>query len=213
MVTIERLLPLSGVVAVGLQAVGFAVMGVSGYRPTGADAVAVFTQDPDRIQAGAEIGGFLSLVFLLVFVGVVAGAIRDRASDARLAAVALAGGVTLTVALAIGYRVLNAGAFAAASAEGIGPELATVLYRIYASAFAGFASFGLAALMGATGIAAVRHRFLPDWLAWTSIASAIVLMTPAHAFGEAVALLWIVAVSVVLYRAPLAPASRSARSP
>lgn len=206
MATTERLLPLSGVVAVGLQVVGFALMGVSGYRPTGAEAVAVFTQDPGRIQAGAEIGGFYSLAFLHVFVGVVAGRIRDGEHDAHLAAIALGGGITLTVALAIGYRVLNAGAFAATGPDGIGADLATALYRFYASTFAGLASFGLAAFMGATGIAALRRRFLPDWLAWTAVVSAVVLMTPVHAFGEAVGLAWIAVVSVALFRArPPAP--------
>lgn len=204
---VDRLLPLSGLVAVVLQVAGFAMMDVSGYRPTGAEAVAIFTRDPDRIQAGALVGGSYSLVFLLVFVCVVAGTVRDRAGNARLAAIALGGGVTLTVALAIGYRVLNAGAFAAASPTGIGPDLATVLYRFYASTFAGFASFGLAAFLGATGVAALRHQFLPDLLGWVAVGSAVVLMTPAHAVGEAVGLIWIVVVSVLLFRAAPAAAS------
>lgn len=195
-------MPLSGLVAVVLQVVAFAVMGVSGYRPVGLEAAAVFSRDPDRIQAGALIGGFYSLVFLLMFVGVVAGTIRERATDPRLAAIALGGGIALTIALAIGYRLLNAGAFAAATPDGLSPELATVIYRLYSSTFAGFASFGLAAFLGAAGVAAARQGFLPRWLASTAIFSAVILMTPAHPIGEAMAAGWIVVVSVVLFRAP-----------
>lgn len=183
-----------------LQVIGFATMGVSGYRPRGEEAVAIFTAAPERILAGELVGGSYSLVFLLVFVGCVAGAIWEQAKDARLAAIALAGGVTLTVALAIGYRVLNAGAFQAGGSDGISPELATTLYRLYTSSFAGFASFGLAALLGATGLAALRSGMLPEWLGWTSVGAAVGLMTPAHFIFEGLALVWIVAVSLVLYR-------------
>jgi hypothetical protein len=199
---IDRLLPLSGLVAVALQVAGFVAMGVAGYRPRGADAVALFTAAPERIEAGTVIGGFYGSAFLLVFVGCVAGSIRNAVGDARLAAIALAGGVTATIALALGYRLLNAGAFQAATAEGLSGELATVLYRLYATSFASFVSMGLAAFLGATGLAILRHPFLPGWLGWTGVASAVVLMTPAHPIGEAFALVWIAAVAVALARQP-----------
>jgi len=200
---LERALPLSGVVAVVLQAVAVVTMGLSGYRPRGADAVAIFTADPGRIEAGVLIGGFYGLVFLLLYVGTLAGSVHRATSDARLTAITLAGGVTATISLAIGYRVVNAGAFAAAGPDGIGADLATVLYRLYASTFAGFVSFGLAAMLGAAGLAISRARFLPNWLGWSGLGAAVVLMTPAHAFGEAFAVAWIVASGIHLARRPV----------
>ncbi len=195
-----RLMPLSGIVAVVLQVVGYLIGGWSGYRPRGADAAAIFSADPGRIELGALIGGFFSLVFLVAFVGSVAGDIRRRAGDERLASIALGGGLTVVVALAIGYRFLNAAAFQAAGAEGISGEMAAVMFRLYTSSFAGFVSFGLAALMGATGLAALRGSLLPAWLAWTSLISAVGLLTPLHGPFEGLALGWIVVVSILLYR-------------
>ena len=109
-----RLAPLSGIVAVALQIVALVVGGSTAYRPRGDAASAIFTADPDRIQLGALIGGFYALVFLLIFVGSVAGAVRRSEGDGRLAYIALGGGLIAVVALAIGYRALNAAAFQAA---------------------------------------------------------------------------------------------------
>jgi len=197
-----RLLPLSGVVAALLLAAAVAVMGAGAYRPRGAEAADFFTSAPARLELATLVGGYYGLFFLLVFVGVVAGSIWKRAEEPVLAAIALAGGVTATVSLAIGFRILNAGAFQAAGPDGLSDELATVLYRLYASTFAGFVSFGLAALVGAAGLAILRRAFVPEWLGWTGVVSAVVLMTPAHAIGEVVALGWIVVVGIELARRP-----------
>jgi hypothetical protein len=200
-----RYLPLSGVVAVALLAVGVAVMGLSGYRPRGDEAAGIFAADPQRIEAGALIGGYYGLAFMLVFVGSVAGAIWRHGPEPALTAIALAGGVTATVSLAIGFRILNAGAFQAAGPDGLSAELAAVLYRLYASTFAGFVSFALAAFLGATGLAVLRHGFLADWIGWSGLVAAVALLTPAHALGEAFAVFWIAAVSLELTRRQVTP--------
>ena len=67
--------------------------------------------------------------------------------------------------------------------------------------FAGFVSVGLAAWIGATGIAAIRTGLLPDWLGWASVAIAVGLMTPLHGPLEGIALVWIVLASVLLLSA------------
>jgi hypothetical protein len=198
--TILRLAPLSGILAVLLQILAFAVGGWSGYRPRGDEASAIFTSEPGRIELGALIGGFYGLVFLVIFVGSVAAAVRRSEGDARLAYIALGGGLVVVVALAIGYRSLNAAAFQAGGVDGISAEMATVMFRLYTSSFAGFVSLGLAALIGATGLAALHGGVLPTWLGWMSVVSAVGLMTPAHAVFEGLALLWIVAVSYLLFR-------------
>jgi hypothetical protein len=205
-----RLAPLSGIVAGALLIVAFAVGGPFSYRPRGDEASAIFASDPGRIELGALIGGFYALVFLLIFVGTVAAAVRRSEGDAHLAYIALGGGIIAVIALAIGYRSLNAAAFQAGGDDGINPELATVMYRFYTSSFAGFVSFGLAALIGATGLAALHRGVLPTWLGWMSVVSAVGLMTPAHALFEGLALLWIIVVSVLLFRSP---SSRRAANP
>ena len=84
------------------------------------------------------------------------------------------------------------------------------MFRLYTSSFAGFLSFGLAALIGASGLAALHSGLLPRWLGWASVVSAVGLMTPAHAVFEVVALGWIVVVSYLLFRAD--PGETSAAS-
>lgn len=207
---LSRLLPLSGAVAVALQVVAFVVGGWSGYRPRAEEAAAIFEADPSRIEAAALIGGFYSLGFLAVFVGCVASAIRREDDGDRLADIALVGGIVAVIALAIGYRFLNAAAFQAGGDEGITGEAATIMFRLYSSSFAGFVSFGLAAMLGAVGLAALTSRLLPEWLAWVSIVASIGLLTPAHGLFEGFALLWIVFISVLLTTSGGAPAQGAA---
>jgi hypothetical protein len=117
-----------------------------------------------------------------------------------LAFVAFAGGLVTALALGSGYRFLAAAAHVADGPAGIGPEAAALTHRLFQMSFAGFVSVGLAAWIGATGIAAIRTGLLPGWLGWTSVAIAVGLMTPLHGPLEGLALVWIVLASVLLYR-------------
>ncbi len=197
---IEELAPLSGILAVALLIIGFALAGVFAYRPTAGVAVEIFSADPGRRQLGVLLGGFWAPFFLLVFVGYLYGAIRDKGGSAALAGVSLTGGVVLVVALAVGFRYLSGAAATVTIGGGIGPELAAALYQLYETSLAGFASLGLAALLGAAGLASLRSGLLPEPVGWSGVVSAVFLLTPLHWLFEILALGWIIAVSILLYR-------------
>jgi hypothetical protein len=201
---LTRSMPLSGIAAVALQVVAYPLTGSFDYRPAPERAVEIIASNPSGIALATLLGGFYSILFLLVFTGVVAGAIRGVDPRGSLAFVALVGGVVVASALALGYRFLAAAAHVADGPAGIGPEAAALMHRLFQMNFAGLVSVGLAAWIGATGIAAIRTRLFPDWFGWASVVVAAGLMTPLHGPLEGVALVWMVAVSVLLYRrAPL----------
>ena len=197
---VARTMPLSGIAAVALQAVAYPMTGSFDYRPSPERAAEIIGSNSSGIALAALLGGFYSILFLLVFASVVAGAIRDVEGRGSLAFVALAGGIVAALALGFGYRFLAAAAHVADGPAGIGPEAAALAHRLFQMSFAGFVSVGLAAWIGATGIAAIRTGLLPDWLGWASVAIAVGLMTPLHGPLEGIALVWIVLASVLLYR-------------
>ena len=61
-------------------------------------------------------------------------------------------------------------------------------------------SVGFAAMIGAVAIHSFRTRLLPAWLAWVSAVTAVGLLTPYHYIFMLVALVWVVAGSVLLVR-------------
>jgi hypothetical protein len=197
---LARSLPLSGIAAVALQIVAYPLTGSFDYRPAPERAVEIIDSNSSGIALAALLGGFYSILFLLVFAGAVASAILGVDRHGPLAFVALAGGVVVALAIALGYRFLAAAAHVAAGPVAIGPEAAALMHRLFQMSFAGLVSIGLAAWIGATGIAAIRTGLLPDWLGWASVVIAAGLMTPLHGPLEGIALVWIVVVSVVLYR-------------
>lgn len=59
---------------------------------------------------------------------------------------------------------------------------------------------GIAALVLATGLAALRKRVVPVWLAWVAIVLFVVTFTPIGFVGFLASGLWIIVVSILLWR-------------
>ena len=70
-------MPLSGIAAVALQVVAYPMTGSFDYRPSPERAAEIIGSNSSGIALAALLGGFYSILFLLVFASVVAGAIRD----------------------------------------------------------------------------------------------------------------------------------------
>ena len=120
---VARTMPLSGIAAVALQVVAYPMTGSFDYRPSPERAAEIIGSNSSGIALAALLGGFYSILFLLVFASVVAGAIRDVEGRGSLAFVALAGGIVAALALGFGYRFLAAAAHVADGPAGIGPEI------------------------------------------------------------------------------------------
>ncbi len=126
--------------------------------------------------------GILGLLCLVVFVGVLATAIRRReGAQPWLSNVTLGAGlITVTVKLA---SFPAAFALAYRAHEGFEPQLAAALTDM--NDFSFVLTWPLSALMiGAAATAILRYRALPAWLGWSGAAVAIALLAAVPlAFG------------------------------
>lgn len=124
----------------------------------------------------------------------------------RLSGIALTGGVA-TVAI-----VMVANGLGAYSA--LHPEASAGSFQI-SSILLGYAAFAIAVLVAATSVVVLRTKLLPSWFAWAGEALAIGWLigaasvstesTAIFTIGFVVFLLWavwIVVLSVLLYRTP-----------
>ena len=199
----ERYAPLTGVLFVLFTVAGI-VIGLSDspedFPAPVNEIVEYYEDDPGKIMLGAWlglIGGF----FLIWFASSVRSRLRDG-GQVRLASVAFGGAVA---AAAIGMLIDTANMAAALRAdedEAIDPATATALYDFATTAIGGGLATALAVFVAATGLAALRTAALPSWLAIASLVVAVGLLIPPIAWAvTAVALLWALIVSILLFRA------------
>jgi hypothetical protein len=115
----------------------------------------------------------------------------------RLSAVAFGGGLVLGVGLPsfAGFNFVLAD-----GADHLTPDAAQALNALNVDFFFPVAA-GLATLLVATGISAVRSRVLPAWLAWIAIVLGIAAITPVGFFAFLAFGIWVLVVSVLLWRA------------
>jgi hypothetical protein len=183
---------------------------IGGETPDNSDSaqeIGRFWRENDSEQMLSSVIGAWSLIFFVWFAASVRSALR-RGEDgpARLSATSFAGAVIAVVGL------LLALSFTFSIAEGsdeLSPgalKTLTVLSNgIFLPIAVGFALFFIA-----TGVLALRSRWLPAWLAWLTIVLGIVCVTPAGFFALLVGLVWVLAVSVMLYRGTPSTAGRAA---
>jgi hypothetical protein len=198
MVRWERLAALAGIVAVVLWVVGTFV---SGEAPDeGQELLARFQDDEGRILAGGFIFQ-LGALFFLIFLG----ALRVRLFAAEgptgfLTAIAFAAGVAVGIFL---LALPGAEMSAAINNDDLDPSSSIALGNLGDIFFLG-AELSAALLLVATGLLILRYGPMPRWLAWVSLALALVLLIPpigwaALLFGLP---LWTLAVSVLLWMRP-----------
>jgi len=195
---IDRLGALSGLVFVSSQVVSLLWTGSPPYRPSAEQAAAVYSDNAASKEV-ATLVGILGLPFLLWFTGAVAGAIEERGGGPRgLRYVVIGGGVFTAVALAEANMFAGAAYWQAARPEGITPATAILYNDLYTTAAAPQLSAGLAAFVGAIGLASLRTRLLPRAIGWTGVISAVGLLTPIHYVFEGLAMIWLATTSALL---------------
>jgi hypothetical protein len=125
----------------------------------------------------------LALLSFVVFVGVLAAALRRReGTEPWLSNVTLGAGlITVTVKLA---SLPAAFALAYRAHEGFEPQLAAALSDM--NNFSFVLTWPLSALMiGAAATAILRYRALPAWLGWSGAVAAVALLASVPlAFGQ-----------------------------
>lgn len=197
---LEKLAPLTGVISALLLMAGAGIFGVYEYLPSGEKLQAILGENPTRVFIAGYIGS-LSAFFLLWFAGSLYSALREREGGAgRLSAVAFGGGVASGVTLAAGFTALVAIGARAGAPGGISPLEAVTLYDFYGQVLGGMLAITLAAFIGASAVVSLRTGMFRAWFGWASALIASGLLTPIAYIVLGLALLWLIGVSVWLYR-------------
>jgi hypothetical protein len=209
-VRLERLAPLTGVGFIILLVGGLIVGGATPDIDAPTSEIDTFWQDNStRQQASALLVG-LAALFLLWFGGSLRRAIsRAEGGDGRLAALAFGGTIIATV----GLLLLATMAFALAdTADHVPPDVVHTIHVLSYDVFLPLIG-GAVGLLVAAGLAFIRTAVLPRWLGWVAFVLAVAILTPLAFFGLVAWLLWIAAVSILLYLGESADLGRVSPSP
>jgi vacuolar-type H+-ATPase subunit I/STV1 len=192
------LAPLTGVAFVILVVIGFIVGGESPDPDASPQKILSYYNDNDTQQIVASLLLGVGTVFFFFFLGVLRTVLRAvEGAVGRLSAVAFGGGLVLGV----GMLAFAGFTFTLAdSADHLTPDAAQALHVLNSDFFFPV-SAGLATLLIATGIAGIRTRVLPAWISWIAIVLGIAALTPAGFFAFLAFGLWVLVVSVILWRA------------
>lgn len=191
----------------GILFVILLVPGVFAARPDVPDASLSAQQVLDYLDdkhGALMIGNGLSFIFaaffFLWFLGVLHGVLRrSEGEESALSSVALAGGVMFVALETAGASVEIVHPATTSRFESFQPDaqLAFISQALSGWLYS-FAWVGLAVLLSATSLAALRTGFLPRWLAWTGFLAALVAFLKFLVPLATLALLWVVAVSVLM---------------
>jgi hypothetical protein len=202
----ERYAPLTGVVAVLLWIVGTFLLEKDD-RPDGKETsqfVAWVEENDTSILAGAIVFGIGVIFFVWMLGSLRATLFAAEGGTGRLATIAFGSGVAVSVSLMFTYLPHAQAAFDHTNTSDTGIE---ALVRVGDAFFGGAALFAIPLLV-ATAFAVIRFAALPRWLAWVSLAVALVMAIPPVAFfGLVLGLpLWTLLTSVLVYRSAGRPA-------
>jgi len=198
---------LTGALFVVLVLVAFIPLG--GDTPDGdasARKVVSFYSDNDTREIFAAVVLALSAVPLLYFTAILRDRLRDALPDRSvIPAFALGGGVVA----AGGFVTAATLHFALADYAGdIQPAAAQAINALDGDFFLPFTT-GLAVLVLASSVGAIRAGILPKWLGWVGVVLFVVFFTPAGFIAFGLTGIWIIVVSILLYLrgapAPTAP--------
>lgn len=185
---------ITGAVFAILLVASFAVTGETpGADEPAQEVVAFYTENDSKVTLSAILSA-LSAIFLLFFVGSLYSVLRSNDGNRGLSVVAHAGGVVA----AVGILIFAGLTFTLGDvADDLEPAAAQTLSALNADFFFPLAG-GLATLLFSTGLAAVRTRVLPAWLAWAAVVIAVATITPAGFFAFLASIAWILVTSIVL---------------
>lgn len=202
--TLERVAPLSGVAFAVLTLLGCALWSDLAFLDPPQDTAAEYVEDPGKVLAGSQT--IAVAAFLLVWFGssLHAAIRRAEGDESRLGALAFGGAVAAAGLMLAAAVVTAAVALRADDADFVDPAVAASLADVANILLAGAAPVAAAVTTAATGLAALRSRLLPVWLAWASVVvTAGLLILPINWFVSILFLAWAVVVGFLLYRPPL----------
>jgi hypothetical protein len=204
---LARYAPLTGVVFVVLIVLAVIIGGETPDNGDSALKIATFWKDHDTEQIWTSVIGAWSTLFFVWFAATLRSTLRKaEEGSARLSTLCFGGAIIGATGFLTMLGINFAIADGADDLSGAALKTLTVLSNGFFLPLAvGFAVFFLAA-----GILAVRFAVLPAWLGWFTIVLGIACVTPVGFFALLVGLVWILVVSVMLYRREAGPVERPA---
>jgi hypothetical protein len=222
----ERYGAAAGVLFVVLVVVGALIAGSPPSPDDSVRKIATYYEDHTAaIKAGAFLTGLGGAAFLW-FLGSLWSALRRSDDTRRLATIATGGGIVGLI-LALTSFALNATVALAVDSTGATASVNPKFIYLLSGAVGGMGNFGIAVLVAATGVAALRTGVFPAPLGWASlvialgwIVSGLALVTDSGAIFAVgfivflVWLIWVLVISFFLFRPPeeAAPAAPAAAS-
>jgi hypothetical protein len=194
----RKVAPLSGVAAAVLIVGSALIINNYQFMPPAEDVADFYQTNPVRIMVGAYTGT-LAAFFMLWFAGSVRETLRASGND-RLGLIAFGGGTLASGMILLGYLAQIAGADRARIHDSISPDTAATLFDMSGLAVGTGGAIGMAALIGAFGVAAFTEGSQPRWLGITSVLIGIGLISPINSVLLALGIVWVPVVSVRLYR-------------
>jgi hypothetical protein len=195
---IARLAPLSGIVFVAVMIGVISFEGEEVDASASADEIlAYWAERADTRLLVASLAS-VALLFLLTFAASLRGALRAREpSEASASAVSFAGAIVAASGLA-----LSATATLAASRAG-GDGSADAVVALNGLVDVGWLPItaGFAVMLLASGVGGLRSGALPKVMCWAALVLGVAFLTPAGIVAFLITPLWIIAASVLLFRA------------
>ena len=192
----SALLPLTGALAVVLIAIAFLAGGETPDADAPVREVVKYWTDHEGANMIGSVIEALAAVTLLFFAASLRRTSNRWTDSSILPSVAFAGGIVA----AAGFGVDASLRFAAADVAG---DVDPAVLQTFSAAWANFffpMVVGLASLILATSLAGWRARALPTWLAVIGILIFIAFFTPAGFIAFLVGGVWIIVLSVLLWR-------------
>jgi hypothetical protein len=145
-------------------------------------------------------GGSMAAFFLIWFAGSVRSALLKReGGDGQLATVSFGGGLAASVALGISFIGIFAAGLRAGAPGGITPIGAVAMYDFWGQLTGQLFAIFMALFIGATAVVSLRSGLFPAWFGWVSVVVAVGLLSPFAYVVLALAMIWVLVVSIWLF--------------
>lgn len=190
------LVPLTGILFVLIL---FAAFVVGGDPPDGTDkpvqeVIDFYVDNEDSVFTGSVLQALAAAVFL-IFGGYLYKRLRASGAEGS-AAVAFAGMIAFAVGVCIDGTINIASSELVNGDEAPAEGAIQALNALWQNDFLPFAMGIFVFLMG-FGTAIIRHGVLPTWMGWVAVVAALTAISPAFPVAGIVAVLLIIASSVI----------------
>jgi hypothetical protein len=199
----KRLEPLAGIVFFVLALIAVFIAPGEDFLAEPSKVADYYADNSGRIMT-AEFIGDLAIFAFFWFVGAVRNRLRvPETPEGGLPALAFGGGIAAATLILLANTATLAGAFRAEEDGQINAATAAALNDVSSLIIGIAAPVALAVFVAATGIVSIATGVLPRWLGWLSLLVALGFLIPYIGFLFWVPFgIWVLAVSLLLYRRP-----------